>query len=54
MSTDPISYTDEQKAHMDELWSDMPTILELKCYFDNLLPGLYKRKFHNRDWRKIS
>ena len=53
MGTELVSYSEEQKEYMDSLWSDMPIVLELKCFYDTLIPGTYKRKFHNRNWTKI-
>lgn len=52
MSVDPIIYTEEQISAMEKLWLDLPTVLELKCFYDKLVPGTYQRKFHNRDWRE--
>lgn len=54
MSTELSQYSEQDKEYMDKLWGDIPTVLELKCYFDHLVPGTYKRKFHDRDWKKIS
>lgn len=52
-ATELFEISDEQKTYLDSLWGEMHLVLELKCFFDHLTPGLYKRKFHDRNWIKI-
>jgi hypothetical protein len=52
-SLDPIEYSEEHIEYMDGLWNDMPTVLELRCVFGDLEPGMYKRKYHDRNWKFI-
>lgn len=53
MGTELSEYTEEQKTYMETLWADMDKVLELKCLYDELTPGTYKRKFHDRNWKQI-
>ena len=53
LNTEPKTFTEEEVSHMDSLWGDMPTVLELRCYFGTLVPGEYKRKFHDHVWKYI-
>jgi hypothetical protein len=46
-----ITYSEEQKEYMDQLWLDMPLVLELRCVFGDLQEGLYKRKFNDPNWK---
>lgn len=53
LATELFQHTEEEKEYMDKLWGDMDKVLELKCYYDQLVPGIYKRKYHDREWKKI-
>lgn len=47
-------YTDEQKAEWDKLYSELPTALDIILYNGNTELGLYKTKWHLRNWVKIN
>jgi hypothetical protein len=47
-------YEEEQKAEWDKLYSELPTALDVVLYNGNYDLGLYKTKWHDRVWRKIT
>jgi len=47
-------YTDEQKAEWDKLYSELPTALEIIISNNSFDTGIYKTKYHLRDWKKIN
>jgi hypothetical protein len=52
-TTEPIEYSDEQKKYFDQLYSELPTALDIILYNSNFELGLYKTKWHFRDWKKV-
>jgi len=49
-----VEYTDEQKAEWDKLYSELPTALDLVLFNGSYELGLYKTKWHLRNWVKIN
>lgn len=49
----PFEWSDEQKNEIDKLLSELPMALDVILYTQSFVPGEYKTKFHNRDWKKI-
>ena len=47
-----VEYTDEQKAVWDELYNQLPTALDIVLYNGSYELGLYKTKWHLRNWVK--
>lgn len=45
-------YSDEQKKEWDKLYSELPMALDLVLYNGHFETGLYKTKWHFRDWKK--
>jgi hypothetical protein len=46
-------YSNEQKAEWDKLYSELPMALDVILYHGTFEVGIYKTKFHLRDWKKI-
>jgi hypothetical protein len=46
-------YSQEQKDVWDKLYSDLTTALEIILKTGKFETGIYKSRFHLRDWRKI-
>lgn len=51
--TGDIVYTEEQIAEWDKLYSELPMALDIILYIGNIEYGMYKTKYHIRDWKKI-
>jgi len=47
-------YTPEQIAEWDKLLSELPMALDIILYNGNFNLGIYKTKFHIRDWKLIN
>lgn len=47
-------YTEEQKKEWDELFSELPTALDIILYNGHFELGTYKTRYHDRQWKKIS
>lgn len=47
-------YSTEKKEMMDKLFSELPTALDVILYTGSFVPGTYKTKFHDRNWKKIN
>jgi len=45
-------YTEEQKAEWDKLYADLPMALDIILYTGKFELGIYKTRFHLRDWVK--
>lgn len=54
LNTTEIEYSDEQKNTWDKLISELPTALDIILYNGHFELGVYKTKFHNRQWKKIN
>ena len=52
-SDKPIEYSDEQKSEWDKLYSELPLCLEVLLYNGNFETGIFKTKYHVKDWKKI-
>jgi hypothetical protein len=50
---DFFTYTDEEIAEWDKLYSELPTALEIILHNGNFELGTYKAKYHDRSWVKI-
>jgi hypothetical protein len=49
-----VKYTDEQKEAWDNLYHELPTALDVVLYNGSYELGLYKTKWHLRNWVKIN
>lgn len=47
-------YSDEAKAEMDKLYSELPMALDIILYNGHFELGTYRTKFHDRQWKKIN
>lgn len=47
-------YSSEQKAEWDVLYAELPMALDIILFNGNFELGLYRTKFHLRDWKKIN
>jgi hypothetical protein len=45
-------YPEEQKKEWDKLYSELPLALDLVLHNGHFETGLYKTKWHFRDWKK--
>jgi hypothetical protein len=45
-------YPEEQKKEWDALYSELPTALDIILYNGHFETGLYRTKFHIREWKK--
>jgi hypothetical protein len=45
-------YSDEQKAEWDKLYKELPTALDLILFNGHFELGVYKTKWHLRNWKK--
>lgn len=48
-----LEYTEEEKKEWDKLLSELPTALDIVLYNGHFELGIYKTKYHIRDWKKI-
>lgn len=46
-------YSEEQKAEWDKLYSELPTALDIILFNGSFELGIYKTRFHLRNWVKI-
>jgi hypothetical protein len=53
-TNEPTEYTPEQTKEWDKLISELPTALDIILYNGHFELGLYKSKYHLRDWKKIT
>lgn len=49
----PFDWSEEQKEEMDKLLSELPLALEVVLNTKSFDLGLYKTKFHVREWKKV-
>jgi|ERR1035437_6043840 hypothetical protein len=49
---DIIEYSDEQKATWAALYAELPLALEIILYNGHFSLGVYRAKFHDRQWKK--
>jgi hypothetical protein len=56
MSTEDPQYSTEQKLYLEELFQELPTVLDIVLKYGQALPGTYKRKYHdqNTSWTLIN
>ena len=55
LNTEDIeTYSNEQKAEWDKLYSELPTSLAIILQTQKFEIGLYKAKFHDQIWKKIN
>lgn len=47
-------YSEEQKAEWDKLYSELPMALDVILYTGTFETGVYKTRYHLRDWIKIN
>lgn len=52
-STELKIYSSEQITEWDKLISELPTALDIVLYNGHFELGVYKTKYHFRDWKKI-
>lgn len=45
-------YTNEQRAKWDKLYSELPMALDLVLFNGNYELGVFKTRYHLRDWKK--
>ena len=48
-----VEYSEEQKEEWDKLYSELPISLSIILSRGSFETGLYKTKWHLRDWKKI-
>ena len=48
-----IVYTDEQKKEWDQLYSELPTALDLILHNQSFELGKFKTKYNDRNWKKM-
>ena len=48
------AYTPEQMAEWDMLYSELPVALDIVLFNGHFELGLYRTKYHLRDWKKIN
>jgi len=59
-NSDPLIYDEfpeysaEQKTEWDKLYSQLPMALDVILYNGTFETGVYKTKWHLRDWKKIN
>ena len=46
-------YSEEQKSVWDNLYSELPTALDVILYNGHFELGKYKTRYHIRDWKKL-
>lgn len=51
---EPPVFTEEEKEYMDKLYSELPLALNVVLSNQSFEAGIYKTKFHVREWKKIS
>lgn len=51
---DPIDYSDEQKAHMMNLFNELPLVLNVILYTGSFELGHYKKRNHLLEWVKYT
>jgi len=49
----PFQWSNEQKLEMDKLLKELPMALEVILNKQTFEPGLYKTRYHNREWKKV-
>lgn len=54
ITDEPKEYSQEQKAYWDNLYRELPIALDIILFNGSFDLGLYKTKFHTRDWRKVT
>ncbi len=47
-----IEYSEEQKTTWDALYAELPLALEIILYNGHFELGIYRAKFHDRQWKK--
>lgn len=47
-------YSKEQKLEWDKLYSELPIALDVILYNGHFNLGIYKTRFHDRDWKQIT
>ena len=52
-NSDMPEYSEEQKKSWDQLYSELPIALEIIMFNGHFELGVYKTKYHFRDWKKI-
>ena len=45
-------YSTEEKAEWDKLYSELPMALDIILFNGHFETGIYKTKFHDRQWKK--
>lgn len=48
-----VEYSEEQKAEWDKLYSELPLALDVILFNQSFDLGLFKTKWHLRDWKRI-
>lgn len=51
---DPIEYSDQQKLEWDKLYAELPYVLEILLSNLQVELGIYRAKYHDRVWKKVS
>lgn len=55
LNTEEIEvYSEEVKAEMDKLYSELPMALDIILFNGHFELGTYRTKFHDRLWKKIN
>jgi len=49
-----VDYSNEQKAEWDKLYKELPMALSVILETQKFDLGLYKTKYHDRNWKKIN
>lgn len=47
-------YSQEQIDEMKQLYEDLPIALDIICFLGTFECGMYRTKYHIRDWKKIN
>ena len=45
-------YTDSEIEWMKKIYKELPTALDIVCYFSDFKPGKYKTKYPLREWKR--
>jgi hypothetical protein len=56
LSTEGPEYSTEQKLYLEELFQQLPTVLDIVLKYGKSLPGTYKRRYHdnNNGWTLLN
>ena len=47
-----LPYTEDQIEYLKELAEELPIVMDIVMHLGKFKAGHYRRKYHNRDWKK--